>query len=156
MRAYFFGNFYLSSIQQGIQALHCVSDMFVQYGHESNHERTLLYDWAANHKVVVLLNGGNAESLRETYLSFRNLCGELRYPYGTFSEDAESLDSARTCVGVIVPEGIYKYNEIEREQRQSRSMNPSPLGNIFVSNPWQLNATEKALAGIIDAAPLAR
>ena len=37
MRAYFFGNMYLSSIQQGIQAAHCLGEMFLKYDADKVH-----------------------------------------------------------------------------------------------------------------------
>jgi len=64
MRAYFFGNMYLSSIQQGIQAAHVVTEMFTKY--PIDHECIKfddLNDWANNHKTMILLNGGYGENL---------------------------------------------------------------------------------------------
>lgn len=116
MRAYFFGNMYLSSIQQGIQAAHCLGEMFVKYpdledsnwakDHTEDQEKyEMLIDWAKNHKTMILLNGGYSENLRVLAQSFDqpyNL-----YPFATFSESKEALDGALTCVGIILPERIY-------------------------------------------------
>lgn len=106
MRGYFFTNFYLSSIQQGIQPAHCIADMFVKYKDESV-QRAVLLDWAANHKTMICLNGGNAAGIREIYDQLWELCSALQLPFDNFREDVQSLDGTMTCCGVIVPEHIY-------------------------------------------------
>jgi peptidyl-tRNA hydrolase len=63
MRAYIFGNMYLSSIQQGIQAAHVITDMFVKHK-RANKKRKMLHDWATHDKTMVLLNGGTSQDLR--------------------------------------------------------------------------------------------
>lgn len=109
MRAYFFGNMYLSSIQQGIQAAHAVADMFVKYpdveweakGSPNQH----LHDWAANHKVMILLNGGYSETIRTLVDKFSD--PENPYPWAPFHEGEDALDGALTTVGIILPPKIY-------------------------------------------------
>ena len=108
MRAYFFGNFYLSSIQQGIQAQHCTAEMFVKYSvsGESLTKRSHLYDWAENHKTSILLNGGDTDGLyniREMMYDTTNL-----YPWAYFRESQSALNQALTCVGIILPERVYE------------------------------------------------
>ncbi|MEM2159449.1 MAG: hypothetical protein QXN55_00660 [Candidatus Nitrosotenuis sp.] len=135
MRAYFFGNYYLSQIQQGIQGLHAVVELFTQA--ESFTSRisvvdlpqtirdqiTMLYDWATNHKTVVFLNGGNQADLQEldAFLSTGI------YPTSRFYEDEKSLNNALTSVCVILPEKIYegakiwqartRHSEFEQDRR---------------------------------------
>lgn len=51
MRCYHFGNYYLSSIQQGIQASHSQMELFVKYKETSDpnqdkFQREMLYDWS--------------------------------------------------------------------------------------------------------------
>lgn len=108
MRLYTFTNFYLSSIQQGIQPAHCIADMFVKYADESE-QRAMLFDWAANHKTMICLNGGNAAGIRELYDQLSAICATLQLPFGKFHEDDQSLDGTMTCCGVIVPEYIYEF-----------------------------------------------
>jgi len=112
----------------------------------------MLFDWAESHKTMVVLNGGNSSDLKQRYEMFISICKGLEYPYGIFREDVESLQGAITCVGVIVPEKIYKYNEFEQERR---SLEVGPLG-MFSLNPITLNTAEKELATLIASAPLAR
>ena len=64
-RAYYFGNMYLSSIQQGIQGLHCTSEMYLKYMGStlSVEPRQSLVEWGRTYKTVVLLNGGDCSAL---------------------------------------------------------------------------------------------
>lgn len=105
-RFYGFGNYYLSSIQQGIQSAHVLGELFVKYNQPDSIEQKILYDWAKNHKTMVLLNGGNSASLKELHNFFNEVASE-RYPFASFNEDEQSLDCALTCVGIILPEKIY-------------------------------------------------
>lgn len=100
MRAYFFGNMYLSSIQQGIQAGHVIGEMAVQYDKDGD-----FGTWAEFHKTMILLNGGyasNLESIAEHFSSSDN-----PFEWGVFRESEEALNSAITSVGIILPENIY-------------------------------------------------
>lgn len=113
MRFYSFTNYYLSSIQQGIQPAHCIADMFIKYADESA-ERVALLDWATNHKTMICLNGGNAAVIRDTYEVLARLAGDLNLPFGYFHEDEQSLDGTMTCCGIIVPEYIYSASQYLR------------------------------------------
>lgn len=103
MRFYSVGNMYLSSIQQGIQAAHCVAEIMAS---ENLHrERTLsIIDWAHDHKTIICLNGGNSKSLNDFYDLVRY---QSQFPVAKFHEDDASLGGILTCVGIIVPEKIY-------------------------------------------------
>jgi hypothetical protein len=106
MRLYTAGNFYLSSIQQGIQGAHVLAELFTKYGENTTGGGYSLFDWARNHKTMICLNGGNASSLREFYALLHS--SDNKYlPYAKFHEDEQSLDNAMTCVGVVVPARIY-------------------------------------------------
>lgn len=102
LRAFFFGNFYLSSIQQGIQAGHTIADMFVKYDNDS-FEYDMLWSWAKNHKTMVLLNGGMGRDLTDLQCILR----DCPLPWAYFKEDFDALNNANTCVGIILPESIY-------------------------------------------------
>jgi hypothetical protein len=105
LRAYFFGNMYLSSIQQGIQAAHVVADIFTQYRPGDNQAADMLYDWAENHKTMILLNGGYGSELHRLYETFSS--PENPYPFAAFRESAEALDGAMTSVGIVLPEYVW-------------------------------------------------
>ena len=57
--AYIFTHIYLNTMQQGIQPLHVVGEIFAKYGPDTQ-GYTDAIDWATNHKVVRLLNGGGS------------------------------------------------------------------------------------------------
>ena len=107
MRFYGFGNYYLSSLQQGLQAGHAAVDLYVKYHlmQEQDSRQVLYADWAANHKTMVLLNGGNSADLQDLF-DFLN-CEENPYPFVKFHEDEVSLNGALTYVGMILPPKIY-------------------------------------------------
>ena len=104
MRAYFFGNFYLSSIQQGIQAAHVVSEMSVKYSPglppACDYE-----EWAHTHKTMILLNGGMAANLRELVACFDTK--DNSYCWAFFCEEEAALEGSITSVGIILPDTIY-------------------------------------------------
>lgn len=116
MRAYFFGNMYLSSIQQGIQAAHVISDMFVKYAYDAVEAETVR-EWATDHKTMILLNGGYSETLRELKRFFD--IDENPYPWCAFNEGEDALDGALTSVGIILPEKIYNTTAYLRSLRFS-------------------------------------
>lgn len=108
MRFYGFGNYYLSSLQQGLQSAHAIGELFTQTELGSD-SFNMVYNWAKNHKTMVLLNGGNSLSLQELYDFFGELKTKgMHLPFAKFHEDEQSLGGALTYVGVIVPEKYYE------------------------------------------------
>jgi hypothetical protein len=145
MRLYTFGNYYLSSIQQGIQAAHLVADMFVNYQHpKSAGPDSALYEWADQHKTMVCLSGGNHADLTELYMALRPMGAEIGLPVGIFYEDGISLNRAATVVGIVVPARVY---EFAAELNRDSTINYTDRG---------LTTTENQLAEIIRLRPLAR
>lgn len=141
MRAYFFTNMYLSSIQQGIQPLHCLVELMLAPW--PDHVAGIVADWAENHKTVICLNGGPAGSIAEIYDRLKHLGKDLDLPYGFFCEDEWSLSGTMTTCGIIVPESIYG------AAKQLRvSGNDSELLQLF-------SKAELALARLLNEFPLA-
>ena len=138
MRAYFFGNMYLSSIQQGIQAQHCTAELFLKYSlygkltgdFIGEKQRVSLYEWADNHKTSILLNGGDCAGLSEIFLLLDS--PDNPYPWAIFVESNDALRNALTCVGIILPERIY---EAAGEMRQNRN-NPQYGRDLLISD-WE-------------------
>ena len=124
MRFYGFGNYYLSSLQQGLQAGHAAVDLYVKYHleQELSNQQVLFADWAANHKTMVLLNGGNSADLQDLF-NFLS-CEENPYPFVKFHEDEVSLNGALTYVGMILPPKIY---ETSARMRSSREFEHDPV-----------------------------
>jgi hypothetical protein len=119
MRLYTFCNYYLSSIQQGIQTAHVVAELAMQDG-------SMFEEWAKYHKTIIVLNGGNNASLIETY---EYLVGQL-YPVAAFYEDRDSLNRTMTCVGVLLPELVW--SEIDSYRKDNWFINRSSLSDSEV------------------------
>lgn len=109
-RAYFFGNMYLSPIQQGIQAGHTISEMSVKY---SDNDDSIYWQWAEYHKTMILLNGGMSCNLRKIQELFEHQDNPFHWDY--FEESVDALEGAITCVGVILPEQVYTNASLIRQ-----------------------------------------
>ena len=136
MRFYGFGNYYLSSLQQGLQAGHAAVDLHVKYNILERGQfdvqpcRDAYDDWAANHKTMVLLNGGNSADLQELFDFL--YCEENPYPFVKFHEDEVSLNGALTYVGMILPPEIY---DTSAKMRMIRSYDYNPDRNLLCFYP---------------------
>lgn len=103
-RCYTFGNMYLSSIQQGIQAAHAVTELFVnQYAGSKNNAP--LIEWATHHKTMICLNAGGSQELEEIAMVLGRPDNE--FPWAMFIESEEALGGIMTCVAIIIPAYIY-------------------------------------------------
>lgn len=120
LRLYVWVNFYLSSIQQGIQTAHVVHSLFVKYPMETSHfeSGSILWEWAKNDKTIITLNGGAMPDIEEAF----NLLLSLRVPYQDvvlpiecFYEDA-SLKGMMTSFGIVVPQCFYDAKLIKNEK----------------------------------------
>lgn len=135
MRAYFFGNMYLSSIQQGIQAAHVVAEMFTKYDVQTSsmmYERDNLHDWAKDHKTMILLNAGYSEEILSLCRFFDD--PENPFPWAPFFEGQDALCGALTCVGIILPEKIYEAAKAVRNIDGSDTM---PAWNGHTPSNWE-------------------
>ena len=114
MRCYHFGNYYMSSIQQGIQAAHSVTELFNKYcPHSYNNNQVddvpaidMLFSWSNIHKTMVCLNGGALQDLKNIEELMKD--SENKYAWSTFYEDEESLGGILTNVCIVLPEYIYE------------------------------------------------
>lgn len=108
LRLYTFINFYLSSIQQGIQSAHVLGDMFVKY-RQSTRKCGDVYNWAENHKTMIVLNGGANQDIKAINAAFAELenSSKMTFPFSPFHEDDMSLNTTMTGVGIILPEEIF-------------------------------------------------
>lgn len=106
LRFYCFVNFYLSSIQQGVQTGHCAVDLVMRYLNDENQpvHSDLVKEWATFHKTFIILNGGNAEGITNA----TRIIADSDFPWASFYEDGASLGGIQTCVGVVLPEEIFK------------------------------------------------
>ena len=104
LRLYTFINFYLSSIQQGIQSAHIVHDLMLKYQVHSSGAAKMVNDWAREHKTMIVLNGGATTDLEQ---GIEVLRAQSSYPWVEFYESRECLSGALTGFGVVLPESIY-------------------------------------------------
>lgn len=102
-RGYFFTNMYLSSIQCGIQSAHAIHSMYSKYRNSPRQIKTL-NQWADYDPTMIVLNGGSSEDLWSLYQTIN----QTRYPKVLWTESEAALNSATTCVGIVVPDIIYK------------------------------------------------
>lgn len=100
MRLYSFTNYYLSSLQHGLQTAHVVGELFRKYSDEK-----LLQRWINDEKTIIIKNGGNHMDLVDIKGFFDTT--ENPYPWAYFEEDYTSLNNTVTAVGIVVPEKFY-------------------------------------------------
>lgn len=106
-RFYGFGNFYLSSLQQGLQGGHTAVELFVKYEKKKPMLKQVK-KWAKKDKVMVLLNGGNSANLKAIHDEFKQLKKiGMPYPFVDFHEDEESLNGALTYTGIVLPNTVF-------------------------------------------------
>lgn len=108
LRLYTFCNFYLSSIQQGIQSAHVVHSLFIKY--PAAEINPILWDWAENDKTMIVLNGGAHADISQGYSLAESLSLTHRgvpLPLEYFREDDYSLGGILTCWGIVLPKCIY-------------------------------------------------
>jgi hypothetical protein len=143
-RVYHFSNFYLSSIQQGIQAAHAQMELFNKYTPNLGNDNSIddepaidmLFEWSTRHKTMICLNGGINSDLEEIKNMMIN--SENIYPWSYFKEDEQSLNGLLTNIAIVLPERIFGTAErirkrkifirgndvIEIEQSESRQIVP--------------------------------
>lgn len=111
LRLYSFCNFYLSSIQQGIQTGHAAVDLVRLYTHAGNFHQlasndevaatAMVTDWADNWKTFIILNGGDHAGVQAA----GQTCFESGLPHIHFTEPG--LGDIKTCWVVVVPENVF-------------------------------------------------
>jgi hypothetical protein len=154
MRFYALGNYYLSSIQQGIQAFHVLGEMTIAYpavadDNEGSHAwhiaRGVFDEWLNDHKTMICLNGGNNAALGEAVRLFEDPRNE-GFPFAEFNEDYQSLDGIRTSVGIVLPDYIY-----EADVKTNPQWPGIHEASGRVLTPWQTD-----VAKLISSCSLAR
>lgn len=108
MRFYSFNNFYLSSIQQGIQAGHVCHALETKYaldrpGYAT--ARAALNEWRDKHMTWIVCNGGCAPLIHQRKAQFQRLMKAAMLPWTAFNEPG--LDNALTAFGGVLTADIY-------------------------------------------------
>src|SRR5277367_6284157 len=132
LRLYSFVNFYLSSIQQGIQTGHAAVDLVRRYradripagaawNKDVEDQIDMAVKWADDYKTFIILNGGDADGVIKA-LSVLSVSG---FPYIEFHEGEEALHGIMTCCAVVLPESIFNARYREPDIMQSlRDLEP--------------------------------
>lgn len=98
---------YLSSLQVGLQTAHVTAEMAAKYLSDNEEgPGNMFYNWAEQHKTMILLNGGYAENLHDLYDFFST--EKNPYPFAKFHESKAAMDGMLTSVGIVLPEKIYE------------------------------------------------
>lgn len=136
-RFYGFGNYYMSSLQQGLQAGHAITELFVNNPVDSD-KYAQVNQWGKADKTMVLLKGGNSADLAQLFEFFQEQ-EKLGMPfaYTKFHEDEVSLGGALTYVGIILPNEIYDFSS----QLRSRIIDIETLNATLPS--WKVNLIER-------------
>lgn len=160
LRLYTFVNFYLSSIQQGIQSGHIVHSMFVKYPSEeiNNHSGALLWDWARNHRTMIVLNGGAGPDIISGFEAIQTLRikaeSGLTLPHECFYEDA-SLDGMMTGFGIVVPECYYDAKKVVASTAVAE-LNSYVFENQDGRRVYAADTPEWHFINLLKSCPLAR
>ena len=114
LRGYFFGNMYLSQIQQGIQAAHVMQVMSKRYTKfHSSSAAFMFQQWMDEDRTMIVLNGGIQRDLMDLVLQLNSLTNHgSTYPMSYFEEEEDALNGTLTCVGIILPEYVYNYSPV--------------------------------------------
>lgn len=121
-RSYHLGNYYMSSIQQGIQAAHAQMELFNKYGSikikspTKDHMQKLgyLYTWSINHKTMICLNGGANKELNQAWEIVDN--ENNPYPYSVFTESKDAMNGMLTNVCFVIPSRIFQTSSFLRKK----------------------------------------
>lgn len=127
MRCYHLSNMYLSSIQAGIQSSHCQMELFVKY-QEVSRQKNQLYDWAVDHKTMIVLNGGYLSTMQEA-LEFLNNSANP-YPWTFFNESEEAMGGMLTNIAIVLPEKIYETSALIRRRQIGPDLTISPNQDV--------------------------
>lgn len=123
LRFYSFVNYYLSSIQQGVQSFHVLHETFNKYTKLVSTEPVAvedrLRDWSENHKTLIILNGGAHNDIEETYALLAEIAPQLSFPlpFDKFHEDQRSLGGVITACGCVLPEEIYNAVDFRKAEK---------------------------------------
>ena len=105
LRLYTFTNFYLSSIQQGIQPAHSQNELMMAAALGEMPASDMLYDWADNHKTIICLNGGDNKGINDWCAFLHHT--DNPFPFAPFFESEDALGGLMTSVAVVLPARIF-------------------------------------------------
>ena len=107
LRLYTFTNFYLSSIQQGIQPAHAQNELMMAASLGETSDNELLYNWAENHKTMICLNGGDFNGISDWCAFLHH--SDNPFPFAPFFEEVGAIGPVEvmTSVAVVLPAMVF-------------------------------------------------
>jgi hypothetical protein len=99
LRLYSFTNFYLSSIQQGIQPGHAQGELMLAASLGDMPNSDLLYE-------IICLNGGDNKGINEWCAFLHHT--DNPFPFAPFFESEDALGGIMTSVAVVLPAMIFE------------------------------------------------
>lgn len=120
-RLYSFTNYYLSSLQKGLQTAHVVGELAVR--NKNLRERypemseTPFEQWSRVDRTIIILNGGNSAQLSNLFYELPAFAAINENPI-FFREDEDSLGRAFTCVGILVPDSVWDPKHPKRDSNE--------------------------------------
>ena len=121
LRCYNFGNFYMSSIQQGIQAAHGQMEMFNKYaaplhaiGKDQGSCKAMLFEWSLNYKTMICLNAGDNAGMLDLIAFLRD--EDNYFPFATFCESEDAMGGMMTNISIVLSEKIFGVAEKMRRR----------------------------------------
>ena len=162
MRAYFFGNLYISDKQHGIQALHAYVRM--SRGRRPDEpEMVTIEEWAWKHETVILLQAGYASNLQRVHDALQALAkdwpaGDPTFPalpVGKFHEEEAALNGALTSVATILPAAVYNLGYLDKRALDDRVNEGGYVDHVDASLDAKTFTPFERAALIIRGFPLA-
>jgi len=169
LRLYTFCNFYLSSIQQGIQSAHVVSELYDTYEDDMAPPDRLLYDWGSKHKTIIVCNGGMGQDIVDGFLLLEPLC-QVSYPICAFNEEyaafGATMDDVHTgdetgpmtAFGLVLPDTVYDarpvYTSKGGVKRRTGAWEYGVHGVSY--HKWSSRTPEAAIMDYVSSKSLAR
>jgi hypothetical protein len=103
--AYIFTHVYLNTMQQGIQSLHVIGELFTNYrGNKPMNNK--IYEWAAEHKTVHILNAGGGEDYDAAMAMAKILATREGLPFSVFFEP-DIFGNPMAFGMIVTPEVCY-------------------------------------------------
>lgn len=102
-KAFLFAHTALKPICAGIQNAHVISEMFINEAKNKNAKsKEILYDWAKNHKTIIMRDGGTSKNLEDIAYIIENVAPILQIPNARFYESEDYMEGIMTSVGFIL------------------------------------------------------
>lgn len=169
LRLYTFCNFYLSSIQQGIQSAHVVSELYDTYMALDGDEDRMLAMWGAHHKTIIVCNGGMGQDVVDGFRLLEPLAQGV-YPICSFNEEAAAfgammddvhtgdLVGPMTAFGIVLPNTVYEakpcWSKISGHARKTGAWEFGVHGVDY--HKWSATSIEAQIMEYVSSKSLAR